>query len=1036
MKRVFEGVAVFWLIFVMVLAPVSPRSFLLNVSQAADIKINSTDPVVWDDFENKEVSGWVRVMPGAKLIIKDIADLTFTGEYGGIIVSGELVIEGSKEDKITINKLSEDLNFYILAEEGSKVTIKDAEIIGGGYEAFLSKGITNKALAGNRLGALQVNGGDVSVDYTTFKNCNYAVVSKENLNGNLRVNYSKFITNNEDVWDYNHSDFTNNYWDDFRSDMDTCNSARSVDKCLAKSYGNFKFYPWQEDENFDEIAGASNVLFLPGIKASHLYKYDNDGDLDELWVPNWFGDDVEELELNEDGISKEDVFAREGKILEDTITGNLYKSFAIDLAEMKNEGEINDYKLFSYDWRQDVSDIAQNGTPYENNQTKFIKEEIINLAQNSKSGQVAIVAHSNGGLLAKAAMMELEEDGLIDKVEKLILVGSPQMGTPKAIFSMLYGYDEPLPTLLSQSEARGLVENMPGAYGLLPSKKYLDRVMEDKIIDFNLEGKTERGKLFKDSYDNDIDGFDEFRDFLLAKEDKRQKPDEEMVSQENVLNEKLLNQAIETHDKLDNWTIPANVKVIELAGWGLSTISGINYVEKKETKCKHVLGSSLPICFDGEDYVLVPEPKFTVDGDDVVTAPSALMLEEADNIERYWFDLYSYNDEKIIDRKHSNLLEAENIRDFIKDKLQNKESTLPAHISDSRPEDYPGAQTKIKMSLYSPLDIHLYDGIGNHTGYREIDTLEGKQRILEDNIPNSTYFELGERKYALFDKGEAIDIVLDGYREGGYTLKIEEVKLAMDKKEEILNSITFKNLPVSPETKVSLSIPESGLESISKLEADYDGDDVMDYVLTPVLNGEVTIEDFTPPTIEIISPREGVVYQKNQKLELLYNIQDDFSEGGDIYKKLYLDNNEITGDSLDLSKLKVGGYELKIEAIDEAGNKAEKKVNFTVSTDIYALMDNVESFYLEGFIKTSQEKKMLLNNLEVMEKEILFYQSIKNNIFIKSKTKELLLGITERQIQIHVDIIIKKIKQDKQNYATMIKELIISDLDFIKNNIK
>ena len=261
MNRVSKKVLVLSLILIVVFAPVSPQSFLfsedgpwkvLNISQAATIKIDSTEPVFWDDFENKEINGWLRIMPGSKLIIRDIADLTFTGEYGGITVYGELVIEGSREDKITINKLSEDLNFYISAEEGSKVTIKDAEIIGGGYEAFLSRGITSKALAGNKLGALQVNGGEVDVDYAIFKNCNYAVISKENLNGNLSVNYSKFIDNNEDVWDYNESDFINNYWDDFRSDMDACNSTKTVDKCLTKSYGNFKFNPWQENENFDE----------------------------------------------------------------------------------------------------------------------------------------------------------------------------------------------------------------------------------------------------------------------------------------------------------------------------------------------------------------------------------------------------------------------------------------------------------------------------------------------------------------------------------------------------------------------------------------------------------------------------------------------------------------------------------------------------------------------------------------------------------------------------------------------------------------
>ncbi|NLC30788.1 MAG: DUF1565 domain-containing protein, partial [Candidatus Moranbacteria bacterium] len=54
------------------------------------------------------------------------------------------------------------------------------------------------------------------------------------------------------------------------------------------------FNPWLQKSPVDEDVACqenchSNVLFLPGIKASRLYKYDSetDKDLDELWVPNW-----------------------------------------------------------------------------------------------------------------------------------------------------------------------------------------------------------------------------------------------------------------------------------------------------------------------------------------------------------------------------------------------------------------------------------------------------------------------------------------------------------------------------------------------------------------------------------------------------------------------------------------------------------------------------------------------------------------------------------------------------------------------------
>jgi hypothetical protein len=40
----------------------------------------------------------------------------------------------------------------------------------------------------------------------------------------------------------------------------------------------------------------------------------------------------------------------------------------------------------------------------------------------------------------------------------------------------------------------------------------------------------------------------------------------------------------------------------------------------------------------------------------------------------------------------------------------------------------------------------------------------------------------------------------------------------------------------------------------------------------------------------------------------------------------------------------------------------------------------------------------------------------------------------ERNIERHIDILTRKIKRDKRNYDTMVKEIIVDDLKFIKNN--
>ena len=155
---------------------------------------------------------------------------------------------------------------------------------------------------------------------------------------------------------------------------------------------------------------------------------------------------------------------------------------------------------------------------------------------------------------------------------------------------------------------------MPGAYGLLPSEKYFDRT-ENPFISF-LSSQT-RYKNFIDAYGEKINSFDEFRDFLLGKIDGREKPEEDEVEKENVLNENLFDQANETHERLDNWTPPANVEVIQIAGWGLDTISGVNYTEKEEVECGSKLENGIEIryCEKRKKVHPIYEPKFTVDSD-------------------------------------------------------------------------------------------------------------------------------------------------------------------------------------------------------------------------------------------------------------------------------------------------------------------------------------------------------------------------------------------------------------------------------------
>jgi len=804
------------------------------------------------------------------------------------VLDGKLVANGTREENIVFT--SPDDGFKLLFSDNDQpsfllyVTLENGGFIPTmeGSGDFVPK-----------FPVFEINGGKVHIENSQFANSRFREISISDVpiqdaegndvydeNDNLVQNKaqvdvinSNFSNQNAvdsqlDCWAYDEEadeDYVDqdclkrvNLKDDWFGNPAGPTTDEDEEQGIVKGYrvtGQFYLDSWR---TADEIIDASqncmencfsNVLFLPGIKTSRLYRDGDDGKKDKLWLPDYFEDDLEKLALDENGKSVNEVYTQD--VLDSIgiwgIGGDIYKNFIDILAELKTKNTINDYESFAYDWRQSVEDVAQNGTPYENI-TKSAIVDLQALAENSKSKKVTIVAHSNGGLVAKAVMMELEKLGMADKVDKVILVGTPQMGTPISILSLLYGYDEEstfLQVLISREDARALAENMPGAYGLLPGEKYFER-MESPFIKFSSENT--RYKSFKDAYGENIDNFDEFRKFLLGKDDGREDPDKSDVEMENVLNEKILNQAREIHQHLDNWVPPSTVEVIQIAGWGLDTISGVEYTEKEKTQCYIAPGAKIPSCSGMGEYESVYEPKFTVDGDRVVVAPSALMLAESENVKRYWVDLYGYNDNNVPDREHKNITEIESVRNVLDMLIRNLDlsSNLPEFIKSSRPDDYAYAQPRLRMSLYSPLDIHLYDDFGHHTGPKKNTDENGQEYVIfEKEIPNSYYYQFGERKYAGFPKGEHIRVEMDGYALGSYTLKLEEAKVT-EAGEETIAQTAFENLPTTADTTVKLEIPETGIENPLSLQADIDSDGAVEYELASVQDGAVTLDVIAP----------------------------------------------------------------------------------------------------------------------------------------------------------------------------------------------
>ncbi|HEY0221142.1 MAG TPA: hypothetical protein VGC58_02890 [Candidatus Paceibacterota bacterium] len=579
------------------------------------------------------------------------------------------------------------------------------------------------------------------------------------------------------------------------------------------------------------LSGGSSVLFIPGLEASRLYKSNSSGGENQLWESNRLLD-VEALYMSENGLSiNPGIYTRD--IIKETNTPfpsgafgeNIYKSFSDMMDDLVSGGKIKRWESYAYDWRDGVADIVNNGTNYVDGKVS-LEGTLEVLAQSSKSGKVTIVAHSNGGLIARALLKKLGDDklagrnNLIDRVDVLILVAVPEIGTAVAIPAMLHGYDQRigLGLLLDEIHARELGRNMPGGYGLLPSKEYINHVDLSPVSftdNFIPSGITTN---FVSTYGNKIDSYSEYKNFLFGNEG-RVNPSKTFTNLPIKISPTLFAKSESLHDSIDTWTPPSSLRVIEIAGWGLDTVASFKYYPKF-TGCISGDGVGCP-----SPYVLDQIPIFTSDGDKTVVVPSAHYMSFQGKAEKYWVDLPKHNEQIIFDlrrnREHKDILEVNSVNNLVDSVIGKKEIVFDSVLKNIKPVD---DGTRTRVSVHSPVTIDAYDVEGNHTGkicYQNSDFC-----YVEEKILNSSYLEFGEGKYINLPEDQMFKVKLQGTGIGTFTYESEKV---------LPNgtSVTsyFVDIPVTTQTQAEITLNPNTLNP--ELKLDVTGDGIVDFTLKP-----------------------------------------------------------------------------------------------------------------------------------------------------------------------------------------------------------
>ena len=576
---------------------------------------------------------------------------------------------------------------------------------------------------------------------------------------------------------------------------------------------------------------ASNVLFLPGIESSRLYRPDYNGGTDRLWEPI-ANSDVQDLYMNPDGTSiRFDVYAKERDVIDELPGGkNIYKSFISKMDDLKVSGTINDWEPIAYDWRLSLDDILNYGNDVEGRiyysgdlratSTPYIIQQLKYLAATSKTGKVTIIAHSNGGLLAKRLTQILGATEAARLIDKMIFVAVPQAGTPMAIPAGLHGYEQQhLNGLVtSKSTARTFAVNAPMEYQLLPSAQYFTQV-DDPVISFDATLPD-----WITRYGPTIHSQETLHTFLTDTYG-RVDPQTGDIEQPIQMNNSLLTNAETLHTSLDTWTPPTGTSLIQIAGWGVpKTVAGISYKQK---------GTGV-----------TSEPSLTVDGDGTVVVPSALWTSTTAGAQNYWLDLKRYSNDHWVNTvggfrpfNHANILETDSILGFIEDNISNVINPLSSYIYLST--QAPAAtESRLRYALHSPLTLNLYDDQGRHTG---ISTTTWE---VEEQIPGTYYAEFGDVKYLFSDASSTARVVMDGYALGTFTFNVDQYS-----GNTLTASTTFKDIPTTPDTVVVMDI-QSDISTLSPMSVDKDGDGVVDITIAPKL-GDIATVDTTPPELQI-----------------------------------------------------------------------------------------------------------------------------------------------------------------------------------------
>ncbi|OGG72363.1 hypothetical protein A3H77_00250 [Candidatus Kaiserbacteria bacterium RIFCSPLOWO2_02_FULL_56_11] len=574
-----------------------------------------------------------------------------------------------------------------------------------------------------------------------------------------------------------------------------------------------------------------NMLLIPGLKGSELKI-----GADTVWPPAIWSDDVSRLALTSEGVSENPVVV-DGLV--ETFYGTpIYSGFTSFADSLVADDTVAAWESLPYDWRFSPEQVITDGieTPGGHIDPIAVVEE---LAAQASSGKVVIVAHSMGGLVGKALIKKLESEGKESLIDSFIMVGAPQLGTPQAVVALLHGDSMGILAdifIVNPATSRTVAQNFQSAYDLLPSPRYFEEV-SDPVIAF--DSAASFTDTWREYWDDTVDSYTEFVEFVTGTGVPRSKPDLNIIRIPEVLRSDLTENAADFHTVYDNYEIPAAIRTVQIAGWGLQTVKAIKYLNRH----------SLP------SYGVIK----TAEGDKTVVYPSAISTELA---ESYYVDLFHYNTNLNHSNQHRDLLSVIPVQETVRLVINDDTIDSINYLTSTKPETSEiGAQ--LVISTHSPVILGVRDQNDNFTGINLDQDLEAEILSVTEDIPGSSFLSFGESQYIFLPNEGLYTATFRGIGTGPTTVEI--ANFANDA-ETFLAS--YSEMPVSPGTNATFVV-DSATPETTEIGIDINGDGDTDLIAVP---------DGTEPSIEQIiallkAKIEVLDVKKNLKQRLLKKVQ-------------------------------------------------------------------------------------------------------------------------------------------------------------------